>query len=200
MLKIGLTGGIGSGKTEVVKRFSQHGICTISADQISHQLCEKGTPTHQTILNHFGPVVRTKDGALDRAALGRIVFQDPDEKQWLENLLHPLVREQIAIAMNQAHSAYVIAEIPLLIESNHAYPLDRLCVVDSPVDLQLQRSVQRDNKTRADVQRIIDLQATREQRLQRADDVIVNDRDLSTLQHRVDELHRFYLSLSETPA
>lgn len=196
MLAIGLTGGIGSGKSAVADCFQQrYGIDIIDTDVVARQVVEPETVALSTIQQKFGPTILTESGYLDRRALRDIIFAQPEQKQWLEQLLHPLIRQQVLQQVEQAQSAYVIVAIPLLVE-NGKYPfIDRVLVVDCHTALQLQRACQRDQMTVEQAQRIIDAQASRQQRLDMADDVIDNNSDLAALSQQVAKLHQYYLTL-----
>lgn len=193
-LTIGLTGGIGSGKSVVANLFHQKGITIIDTDIIARQVVAPNTPGLQAIIEHFGDQFLTA-GQLDRGRLREFIFQHPQEKQWLENLLHPLIRIEMLEQINAASSPYCIVVIPLLIE-NHPHPLiQRILVVDAPETMQIQRTVSRDQISPTLAKQIIAAQASREERLKVADDVIDNTTDLASLAHAVEQLHEKYLSL-----
>lgn len=197
MLIIGLTGGIGSGKTSVAKLFADKGIPIIDADLIARNITQPGEPALIAIAEHFGMQVIMKDGSLDRARLRTIVFQHPAERQWLEQLLHPLIREkitqQLAVLSATNHPApYCIIVIPLLLETE-SYPfIDRILVVDAPEHLQIARVSTRDQTLAASAKAIINTQIAREERLKHADDVIVNQGSLADLVPQIDKLHMQY--------
>ncbi len=195
MLRIGLTGGIGSGKSTVANYFAELGIKVIDADVIAHQLTETKQPALIEIREHFGEPILNADKTLNRKRLSEIVFNQPNEKKWLENLLHPLIRQQIQNQIEQAQSPYVVLVIPLLAETQHLDYIDRILVVDAPTQLQLQRAMQRDQADEAKIKSIIESQAPREQRLKMANDVIVNDSDLTHLKQATTALHQKYLNL-----
>ena len=195
-LIIGLTGGIGSGKTTVSDLFAnQHGIVIVDADVCSRIVVEPGRPALAQIRAHFGDGVIQADGQLDRAALRKRVFAEPEERRWLETLLHPLIFEEMCDQLKNAASPYAILVSPLLIEAGQTSLCHRVLVVDAPQALQLSRTMARDNNSAEQVQAIMDTQASREQRLARADDVIVNDGDLASLTRQVAQLHELYLQL-----
>lgn len=194
---VGLTGGIGSGKTAVSDRFAALGIKVVDADVCARVVVEKDTPALAKIADHFGDAILDKEGNLDRAQLRQRIFRNESERKWLEALLHPLIFEEMMAQLNSATSPYAILVSPLLIESGQDAICLRVLVVDAPETLQLQRTVSRDKNSTEQVQAIMATQASRQQRIARANDVIVNDTDLSTLQQRVDELHKGYLALHE---
>lgn len=193
---IGVTGGIGSGKTAVSDYFAQLGITVVDADVASRVVVEPGRPALAQIAEHFGPQILQADGTLDRAQLRTAIFKDPAERVWLEGLLHPLIRQEIKDGLNNATSPYALLVSPLLVESGQSKFTQRVLVVDVPAELQLQRTVNRDNNSPDQVKAIMAAQASREQRLANADDVIVNDGTLEQLHRQVDALHEMYLGLS----
>jgi len=194
---VGLTGGIGSGKSAVSERFERLGITVVDADLASRAVVEPGRPALKAIEEHFGPGVITAEGALNRAALRKLVFENEAERRWLEALTHPLINQYIAEALSSAASPYVILAHPLLVETGQTRICRRVLVVDVPEALQLQRTMARDDNPEAQVRAIMAAQATREQRLAAADDVIVNDQDLAHLDREVARLHALYLELAE---
>ncbi len=194
---VGLTGGIGSGKTAVSDRFKVLGITVVDADVASRVVVEPGRPALQRIAEHFGSDILLDNGQLNRAELRKRIFQDETERLWLEGLLHPLIRQEIMDGLNNASSPYALLVSPLLIESGQSKFTRRVLVVDVPEELQLSRTVARDNNSADQVKAIMSAQASREQRLQHADDVIVNDGSLEQLHQKVQELHEKYLSLAQ---
>ncbi|MCQ4304953.1 dephospho-CoA kinase [Stutzerimonas frequens] len=192
---LGLTGGIGSGKSAVAEQFASLGVHMVDADQAARWVVEPGRPALLQIAQHFGDVVLLPTGELNRAALRERIFADPAERQWLERLLHPLIRSEIADHLARADSPYAIMVSPLLIESGQYRTVDRVLVVDVPEVLQIARTVARDQASEEQVRAILKVQAAREERLRHADDVLVNDRDLSWLRSEVERLHHFYLQL-----
>lgn len=192
---LGLTGGIGSGKSAAAAHFARLGIDLVNADQAARWVVEPGRPALAKIAEHFGTDILQADGSLDRAALRARIFQDAEERRWLEQLLHPLIRQEIIAVLARARSPYAILESPLLIESGQFRLCQRVLVIDVPEALQISRTVSRDGNDEAQVRAIIAAQASREARLKQADDVIVNDRDLTWLQQEVERLHHFYLTL-----
>ncbi|GAB4355310.1 MAG: dephospho-CoA kinase [Methylohalobius sp. ZOD2] len=199
MLKIGLTGGIGSGKSTVARLFEQHGIDVIDTDRIARKLVAPGQPALTAIVQTFGPKILQDDGRLNRTELRRQVFQDPEAKKNLEAILHPRVFTEMNRQADLCRSPYCILAIPLLVETDALHRVDRVLVVDCPEQIQIERVQHRDGLSDNMIRRILASQATRRERLQAADDVIVNDGDLDQLERQVDELHRFYLQLSHAP-
>ena len=183
---LGLTGGIGSGKSAVAQYFVEQGVHLVDADHAARWVVEPGRPALAKIVEHFGGEVLQANGQLDRAALRARVFAEADERRWLEALLHPLIGQEITQYLARAESPYAILVSPLLIESGQH---------DAPEHLQVQRTMQRDQTSAEQVQAILKAQASREERLRHADDVLVNDRDLPWLQAEVERLHHFYLTL-----
>ncbi|AWT11223.1 dephospho-CoA kinase [Stutzerimonas frequens] len=192
---LGLTGGIGSGKSAVAEQFASLGVHTVDADQAARWVVEPGRTALLQIAQHFGDGVLLPTGELNRAALRERIFADPAERQWLERLLHPLIRSEMADHLARADSPYAIMVSPLLIESGQYRTVDRVLVVDVPEVLQIARTVARDQASEEQVRAILKVQAAREERLRHADDVLVNDRDLSWLRSEVERLHHFYLQL-----
>ncbi|WP_248767509.1 dephospho-CoA kinase [Pseudomonas sp. MWU12-2345] len=192
---LGLTGGIGSGKSAAAQHFIDLGIHTVDADHAARWVVEPGRPALAKIAEHFGPGVLQADGQLDRAALRTLIFEAPEQRHWLEALLHPLIGEEIASHLARAQSPYAILVSPLLIESGQYKNTQRVLVIDAPQALQIQRTQQRDQTSEQQVQAILKVQASREERLRHADDVLVNDRDQAWLRSEVERLHHFYLTL-----
>lgn len=195
---IGLTGGIGSGKSAAADRFAlAHGIHVVDADIKSRVVVEPGRPALAAIAERFGPDILLPDGTLDRAALRERVFREPEQRLWLEQLLHPLIGEEIRRDLASATSPYAILVSPLLIESGQYRMTDRVVVVDVPEATQLARTAARDGVPPEQVQAIMQAQARRADRLDKADDVLNNDGDLAHLHAQVDALHHHYLALLE---
>ncbi len=195
---VGLTGGIGSGKSAAADCFRSLGITVVDADICARVVVEPNKPALKTIAGHFGQEIIQADGALDRAALRQKIFADETERKWLEALLHPLIFEEMWTQLHSATSPYAILESPLLVEAGQQVICQRTLVIDAPEALQLARATARDNNSAAQVKAIMAAQASREQRLAKADDVIVNDRDLTHLHTQVEVLHQQYLSLLAT--
>jgi len=192
---VGLTGGIGSGKSTLVRLFGNLGVHWVDADDVARQVVEPGTPALAAIADHFGEDILTPEGALDRARLRQIVFAKPEQRQWLEALLHPRIREELVRQLEPADYdlPYVLLVSPLLLETDQHELVDRILVIDVPVDLQISRTMARDNNSREQVERIIAAQIPREQRLARADEVIDNSRPIGEVEHQVLELHNRFV-------
>ncbi|WKJ90961.1 dephospho-CoA kinase [Methylomonas montana] len=196
MLKIGLTGGIGSGKSTVCGLFAELGVPIVDADLIARQLVEPGRPALMRIAETFGPQMLDDDGSLNRARLREAVFADADKKRRLDAIMHPLVYGQIAADVMALQAAYCVIAVPLLFESKNAYAVDRVLLVDCPVEVQIERVIGRDKLTRGQVQAIIDSQMPRSERLARADDVIDNIAGPERLAEQVKRLHNSYILLA----
>ena len=192
---LGLTGGIGSGKSAAAQHFSDLGVDLVDADHAARWVVEPGRPALASIVERFGPGVLQADGQLDRAALRQLIFADPAQRKWLEQLLHPLIGQEIFSYLAKAQSPYAIYVSPLLIESGQYHKTQRVLVIDVPQSLQIQRTLQRDGISEQQVQAILKAQSSREERLSHADDVLVNDQDLARLHAEVERLHHFYLTL-----
>ena len=191
MAVIGLTGGIGSGKSTVARLFGDLGVNWVDADDVAREVVEPGKPALAQIAEHFGEEILTSDGALDRSQLRGIVFQEPEERVWLESLLHPIIREELIRQLNPTNYQlpYVLLVSPLLLETDQHELVDRIIVIDVPKNVQLERTMARDTNSREQVERIIAAQMSREDRLARADEVIDNDRPLDDVTRQVRELH-----------
>lgn len=196
MLKIGLTGGIGSGKSVVANFFADLGVPVIDADKIAHELTLPGQPGFEAIIEHFGADCLANDQQLDRKKLRSRVFKDPSARQWLEAMLHPLIFAAIAQQSVALTSPYCIIIIPLLIETNAINRVDRILIVDCPETVQIARTLERDHQSNIEeVKAILASQSTREQRLQAANDIIYNNGSLPKLAKAVHALHKQYLKL-----
>lgn len=193
---LGLTGGIGSGKSAAAEAFAELGIETIDADHAARWVVEPGRPALAAIVDRFGEAVLQADGQLNRAALRERVFADPQQRQWLEKLLHPLIRAEISSFLSAAQSPYAILVSPLLIESGQHKRVQRVLVVDVPSELQMARAVQRDQVSEAQLRAIMQAQLDRDERLKYADDVLCNAADKAALQREVQRLHAYYLTLT----
>lgn len=196
MLVIGLTGGIGSGKSTVANYFAHLGVTIIDADALAREVVEPDQAALKEITNYFGKQILDSSGRLNRGMLRQIVFADKDKKQWLETLLHPLIDTLMDQRIKECTSAYCILMSPLLIETAQIEKIDRLLVVDAPEELQLQRTISRDANTEATVKAIMASQSSRAARLQSADDILLNDRDLVSLEKNIVLLHQRYLVLA----
>jgi len=194
---VGLTGGIGSGKSAAAACFAAQGIAVVDTDAIAHELTTAGGAAMPALLAEFGPEVAAPDGALDRARMRRLVFAEPAARGRLEAILHPLIRELSAARCRDAVSPYVILAVPLLVETG-AYRdrCHRVVVVDCPESLQISRVMARNGLSEAEIRAIMAAQASRDQRLAVANDVLNNDGDLHHLEAQIADLHRMYLRLS----
>ena len=195
---VGLTGGIASGKSTVSRLFASHGIVVADADLIARQVVSPGQPALAAIADTFGAHLILADGQLDRAALRTLVFADPAARRQLEAITHPAIRQQVLATCMAAESPYALADIPLLAEAGrNAYPwMQRVVVVDVPVQVQIERLCQRDGIDATQARAILAAQASREQRLAIADDVIDNSGAPEALQAQVATLHQQYLALA----
>jgi dephospho-CoA kinase len=198
--RIALTGGIASGKSTVANLFAALGAIIVDTDLLAREVVAPGSPLLPRIAGHFGAEVLQKDGSLDRALLRERVFANPAERQWLESVTHPAIRELTAARCETATGPYVIVAIPLLVETRGAKRFERVLVVDCEPELQLARLQARDGMTRAQADRMLAAQTSREKRLAIADDVIRNDGDLAGLRDQVEKLHRQYLELASAQA
>lgn len=196
MLRIGLTGGIASGKSTVADMFAAHGIPVIDTDLIARDVVTPGSPALEAIRNRFGDSVLTAQGTLDRAELRRTVFENDDRRKELEAILHPRIRQETIDRAISAGGPYQLIVVPLLVESTLKSFVDRIVVVDCATETQLERLLARDAETREQAQRIIASQAGRDERLAIATDVIMNDGDLGETRRQVDALHRKFLELT----
>ncbi|MCW8955770.1 MAG: dephospho-CoA kinase [Gammaproteobacteria bacterium] len=198
MLVIGLTGGIGSGKTIVSDLFSKLGVPIIDTDLVARELVQIGQPALASISTVFGKTVLNQDGSLNRARLGEITFNNPEARKQLESILHPEIRDQVNKRLKQLHSPYAMVVIPLLIETGDYSYVDRILVVDCELQTQINRVKQRDHRSQQQIDNILQAQVRREQRLSVANDVIENNADQDTLLHKVEDLHHKYLALARS--
>lgn len=195
-MRIGLTGGIASGKSRVADLFAARGIPIIDTDIVARQVTEPGTPGLAAIAAAFGKDYLHSDGTLDRTHLRSLIFADPPSRQRLDAILHPLILEASMTAADKAEGPYLIFAVPLLVETAFNNWVDRVLVVDCPPDLQQARLMSRDSETAGSAGAMIAAQASRESRLAIADDIIMNDGSLQDLEAKVERLHQVYLSLS----
>jgi dephospho-CoA kinase len=199
-LIVGLTGGIGSGKSEVSRRFQLRDVTVVDADEMARVVVEPGEPALAAIAQHFGADILTAAGELDRAQLRAIIFSSADQKHWLENLLHPLINARIRFELNRSdNSPYAILSSPLLLETTQHTLVDRILVIDASEDLQIARASLRDKNNIAQIKAIMATQLAREARLEKADDIIHNHGDFLELDAQVNQLHQQYLFLAKTP-
>ncbi|WP_144775869.1 dephospho-CoA kinase [Marinobacter maritimus] len=192
---IGLTGGIGSGKSTVARQFGALGVHWVDADDVAREVVEPGMPALTAIADHFGQDILTDDGALDRARLRQIVFEQPEQRVWLESLLHPVIREEL---IRQLHPTdytlpYVLLVSPLLLETDQNKLVEQVLVVDVPVDVQIARTMARDTNSREQVERIIAAQMPREQRISKASAVIDNNQPKENVAAEVRALHERFM-------
>lgn len=195
MLIVGLTGGIASGKTTVSDAFAELGAPVIDTDLIAREVVEPGQPGLDRVCREFGSGVLTAEGHLDRAELRRIVFADPSARHRLEGILHPLIRQTVLERLASVNAPYAIVVVPLLVETGFDSIVDRILVVDAPVELQRRRLARRDGSSPEEIERILSSQASREHRAAKAHDVIVNDGDLDRVHEQVRTLHDKYMGL-----
>lgn len=194
MLIIGITGGIGSGKTAASDYLASRGITVVDADQVSREVVEPGQPALEQIRAHFGDRVLQSDGRLDRAALREIVFADPEQRRTLEAITHPAIAAEIRDQLAASQSPYTVLVSPLLLETDQHRMVDRVLLVDVPESVQVERTARRDGVPGDQVRPIMAAQMDREDRRQRADDIVLNDGSLADLHEQLDHLHEFYLS------
>lgn len=190
---VGLTGGIGCGKSTVADAFAQHGIDIIDADLMAREVVKPGTPGLDALIDRFGKGILNPEGALDRQALRTQIFADPKAREQLESILHPLIWTAMRAAHAEVKSPYCIMAIPLLIESGNLNRVNRILVVDCPPELQIQRAMQRDHASREHIEAVLAAQASRKQRLAAADDVLDNSGSHQDLQTKISQLHQQYL-------
>ena len=198
MFIVGLTGGIGSGKSTVAQHFIELGITCIDADLTAREVVQPGEPALDAISQYFGEAILLADGSLDRRKLREKIFANPSARAWLNELLHPLIRQHMLQQCQQANSPYCILMVPLLFENNLQSLVQRTLVIDVDEATQIRRTMQRDKTTEEQVKAIIAAQCSRQQRLTLADDVIVNTDDVTSEQRqsRVISLHQTYLLLA----
>jgi dephospho-CoA kinase len=197
-LRIGLTGGIASGKTTVANFFADLGIPVIDTDVIARDVVAKGAPALARIRADFGDAVFNDDGVLDRKAMRKLVFSDDSKRRQLEGILHPRIREAAVVQAQAVTDPYMIIVVPLLVESPMKAFMDRVLVVDCSENVQLKRLLARDTENEAQARRMIAAQASRDERLAIADDVVQNDTNLEETRRKVTALHKQYLDLSNS--
>jgi dephospho-CoA kinase len=199
LLRIGLTGGIASGKSTVSRRFTELGVPVIDADVAARAVVEPGTPGLALIATRFGPDVLDANGKLDRAALRNLIFKDPAARKALDAILHPLIRAAMEEQAQNAQGPYLVMAIPLLVESgNPRDRIDRVLVVDVDEAVQLQRLQARDGSSPEEAGAILAAQSSRSARLAAADDVLPNSSSVAELRQAVDRLHEQYLQIAQT--
>lgn len=198
-LVIGVTGGIGSGKSTVAEFLQTQGAAVVDTDHIAHNLTAPGGAAISAINAEFGAEFITSQGAMDRVRMRQLVFSDNSAKSKLEQILHPLIRQQVEQQLQQAQGCYTLLLVPLLVETGaYRQLLDRTLVVDLPETMQINRTMARSGLSEAEVKAIMARQASRSERLQAADDVVSNDTDLKSLQQQLVALHQRYVELAET--
>ncbi|MEZ9621663.1 dephospho-CoA kinase [Vibrio sp. 10N.222.55.A3] len=194
---IGLSGGIASGKTTVANLFNEHfNIDIVDADIVAREVVALGSDGLKQITEHFGESILLEDGTLNRSRLRELIFSDPKEKQWLNDLLHPMIRDKIDSDLSKVTSPYALLVAPLLVENQMQGMADRVLIVDVPTEVQIERTMSRDNVSREQVASILKSQASREQRLAVADDVIKNHTKNQELLPQITDLHQKYLAIS----
>lgn len=197
-LIIGLTGGIGSGKSEASKRFAKRGILVVDADIVAREVVEPGSTALTQIATHFGPDILDSTGNLNRGALREIIFSSPLEKQWLESLLHPIINNSIKHQLASASSAYSILASPLLLETQQFQLVDRILVIDTSEQLQIERASHRDQNNETQIKAIMQTQLSRQERCARATDIIQNHGSINELDTQIEKLHLLYLELAQS--
>jgi dephospho-CoA kinase len=197
MLVIGLTGGIGSGKSTVTKCFESLGVPVIDADIITRELVKPGKDALREIETHFGPDIIQTDGQLNRAWLRARIFENPDERKILEGILHPRARKYAKIIISKLKSPYCVFCVPLLIESGWDDMVDRILVIDVSRELQIKRAMKRDSVSKGQVETIINAQIDRDSRLAAADDLLTNMGGKESLLKQIKNLHKQYLELAQ---
>ena len=197
MFVVGLTGGIGSGKSTVAEMFTALEIDLVDADVAAREVVAPGTPALAEIVEHFGPDILMADGSLDRRKLRRVIFHQEQEKHWLETLLHPLIRRWLTQQISDRRSAYCLLISPLLLETGQAEMVDRILVVDVSVETQISRTLARDGGEERTARAIIEAQIGRSQRLEHGDDIIDNELPVQSLRQQVQKLHQQYLTMAK---
>lgn len=195
-LRVGLTGGIGAGKSTVAAMFQDLGVPVVDADAAARRVVASGEPALAELVSAFGSGILDAAGRLDRRGLRDLVFREPGARRTLESILHPRIHDVMQAETRRLDQAYCLLSIPLLLESDQTDLVDRILVVDAPPDLQIRRTCDRDRTTAEQVRAIMDAQVDRQARRAAADDIIVNDADLDHLRLAVDELHAKYLRLA----
>ncbi len=195
--KVGLTGGVASGKSTVTELFQQLGITVIDADMIARGLLNKNTDSYRQVIKHFGHDVLMENGDIDRAWLRARIFSDRNAKQALENIIHPQVRQQMLAAVSECDAPYCILSVPLLVEAQMQDLVDRIVVVDADEKTQLSRLMARDNISQSEAVKMLQSQCQRAQRFTVADDIIDNSQTIDSLRPQVEQLHQQYLELAE---
>ena len=194
---VGLTGGIGSGKSAAANFFQNEGITVIDADDLSREVIEQDTPGFEKIVDCFGSAIIDSDGSINRAFLRQEVFDDEKKKKLLESIIHPLVRDLMIEKIAASQSPYSIIMVPLIFETKSMNNYNRILVIDCDPIVQLERAMLRDKNSKIQIQKIIDSQCSREERISIANDIIPNNDSLENLKIRSIAMHKFYLGLSK---
>ncbi|MFC3681260.1 dephospho-CoA kinase [Bacterioplanoides pacificum] len=197
MFVLGLTGGIGSGKTAASDYLASKGICVVDADVVARQIVEPGQPALAAITQRYGADALLADGSLDRAWLRQKVFAEPAERQWLESQTHPRIRQAIIDQLQNASSEYAVLVSPLLFESGQYQLTQRTLLIDVAEDIQIARATSRDQNDEQQIRRIIAAQMSRTDKRAKADDIADNSEDLAHLYQQLDQLHHTYLQLAQ---
>ena len=192
---IGLTGGIGSGKSSAANFFSAHNVLVLEADELAKEAITKGTDGFMQVVDCFGESILNESGEIDRDLMRERIFSDHTMKSKLESIIHPSVGNKILEKIAESIALYTVVEVPLIFETNSMNNYDRILVIDCYKSLQLERSTRRDKNSQELIQKIIDSQCTREERLSIANDVIANNGSLEELKHKIKETHYFYTEL-----
>jgi dephospho-CoA kinase len=195
VLKVGLTGGIGSGKSTACEIFTELGVPVIDADIIAHNLVKPGMPALEEIIRVFGKEVISNNGTLARKIIRDKIFANNNDRKKLEDILHPAVYREISVQVKNINSNYCIISIPLLLETGAAKTVDRILVIDVPREQQLERASNRDKTNKNDINAIIDSQISRKDRLSAADDIVDNKGNVKDLRKKICELHEFYSNI-----
>ncbi|NIO39890.1 MAG: dephospho-CoA kinase [Burkholderiales bacterium] len=195
---VGLTGGIGSGKTTISDLFAEQDVDVIDTDEIARGLTEKNQPAVRHIERQFGPGVVASDGSLDRQRMRELAFSDPDARKQLQRILHPLIKAEVQRRLSASKASYALVVVPLLVESGNYDFADRVLVVDCSEEQQIKRVMRRSRLSLEEVNAILATQVSRKERLAAADDVIDNEGEIAALRSQVEILHEKYLTLAKT--
>jgi len=196
MFRVGLTGGIACGKTTIADMFAALGVHIIDTDELAREVLEPGEPAMESVIEHFGSSILDDDGRLDRRALRRLVFSDPEKRRLLEQIVHPVIRQRMTEYSAILRGPYQIMVIPLLVESKSDGQVDRVLVVDCDEEVQVRRLMNRDHESRENAEEMMATQISRQDRLDHADDIIDGESSLEALQQRVKQLDQYYRELA----